>query len=187
MKALLATAVAAILSLFGIHPAPAHVAHTSQSAQVASAASAVEDPFHPVSNDPGTSTSQSALANSTSSPETTVVKQYITQPVIERIIQSPPMTSGRVLGASTDDMDAKLADLQSQINALANLPRSVFVPSFSGPAASTPVSFATFAQSQKIDKLENGAIRIRLSPAAASPPPLSPAPYRPPFQRHSRQ
>ena len=167
MKALLATAVAAILSLFGIHPAPAHVAHTSQSAQVASAASAVEDPFHPVSNGAGTTTPHTALANSTSSPETTVVKQYITQPVIERIIQSPPMTSGRVLGASTDDTAAKLADLQNQIDALKNLPRSIFVPSFSGPAASTPVSTAVFAQSQKIDRLSS-TVTVDGSPIATA-------------------
>jgi Pectate lyase superfamily protein len=67
-------------------------------------------------------------------------------------------TSGRVLGASTDDTAAKLTDLQNQINALASLPRSVFVPSFSGPAATTPVSTATFAQSQRIDNLSGTSL-----------------------------
>jgi hypothetical protein len=41
------------------------------------------------------------------------------------------------------------------LTALKNLPRSVFVPSFSGPAASTPVSTQTFAAAQKIDQLTN--------------------------------
>lgn len=68
------------------------------------------------------------------------------------------MTSGRVLGASTDDTTAKLADLQDQINALSHAPQTVFVPSFSGPAASTPVSTATFAQSQKIDNLSGTSL-----------------------------
>jgi len=78
-----------------------------------------------------------------------------TQPVVERSVQSAPFTTGRVLGASTDATDAKLADLQDQINALARAPQPVFVPSFSGPAATTPVSTATFASSQNIDQLTN--------------------------------
>jgi Pectate lyase superfamily protein len=65
------------------------------------------------------------------------------------------MTSGLILGASTDGTAAKLSDLQDQINALSHAPQLVFVPSFSGPAASTPVSTATFASSQKIDQLTN--------------------------------
>ena len=162
MKALLATAIAAILSLFGIHPAPAHTARTPQSAQVASAVSAVEDWSHQAHDGLGAATRSIASETAT----TTIIKQparlhdvsrsggYITQPVIEGTVQSAPFDTGRVLGTSTDDTAAKLADLQNQINALSNLPRSVFVPTFSGPAASTPVSFATFAQAQKIDKLE---------------------------------
>jgi hypothetical protein len=66
---------------------------------------------------------------------------------------APPQ--GQVLGASTYDTDARFADLQNQIDALAQLPRSVFVPSFSGPAASTPVNTQTFAVAQKIDHLAN--------------------------------
>jgi Chaperone of endosialidase len=125
--------------------------------------------------------------DSASSPQTNVVKQparlndvsprqndfvglgsggYITQPartepverVVERIIQSPPFASGLVLGASTDGTAAKLSDLQDQINALSHGPQLVFVPSFSGPAATTPVNTATFAQSQKIDNLGNVTI-----------------------------
>ena len=69
---------------------------------------------------------------------------------------SPPQ--GQVLGASTDNTDARFGDLQNQIDALKNLPRSVFVPSFSGPAASTPVSTQTFAAAQKIDKLSGVTI-----------------------------
>ena len=176
MKVLLATAIAAILSLFGIHQTPSHATHTSPSAQVASAVTAVKDPFHPASNDPGTTTSRNASSDSATSPQVPIIKQparlndvsrsggYITQPVypepvervVERIIQSQPFATGRVLGASTDSATlAKLADLQNQINALARAPQQVFVPSFSGPAASTPVSTATFAQSQKIDHLSN--------------------------------
>jgi Chaperone of endosialidase len=60
----------------------------------------------------------SATIDSTPSPQTTIVKQYITQPIVERIIQSPPFASGLVLGASTDWTSSQLADLQSQINSL---------------------------------------------------------------------
>ena len=42
--------------------------------------------------------------------------------MIERIIQSPPFASGRVLGASTDETAAKLSDLQDQINASRTIP-----------------------------------------------------------------
>ena len=76
---------------------------------------------------------------------------------------TPPL--GQVLGASTENASPQnfatvqqLADLQNQIDALKNLPRSVFVPSFSGPAASTPVSTATFALSQKIDQLSGTSL-----------------------------
>ena len=76
---------------------------------------------------------------------------------------APPQ--GQVLGASTENASPQnfatvqqLADLQNQIDALKNLPRSVFVPSFSGPAASTPVSTATFALSQKIDQLSGTSL-----------------------------
>ena len=76
---------------------------------------------------------------------------------------TPPQ--GQVLGASTENASPQnfatvqqLADLQNQIDALKNLPRSIFVPSFSGPAASTPVSTATFALSQKIDQLSGTSL-----------------------------
>ena len=158
MKEFVAAVIAAIFSLFGLHQAPVHTASTPPSAQVASAVSAVEDPLHPASNRPSTTTSRNESSDSPTSPQAPIIKQYITQPVVERIIQSAPVTSGRVLGASTDDTAAKLADLQAQITALASLPRSVFVPSFSGPAATTPVSTATFAQSSRIDQLDGVTI-----------------------------
>ena len=180
--AMIAAGIASIVVLFsgGAHTAT-HM--PSPSAQTAAAVSAVEDPFHPVSNDLGMTTPPTAPADSThamnpqtspeaslgtagqaSSAETTIVKQparlndvsrsggYITQPVVERIIQSPPMTSGLVLGASTDDTPAQLSGLQNQINQLARS-HPVSPPDFSGPAATTPVSTATFAQSQRIDNL----------------------------------
>ena len=85
---------------------------------------------------------------------------------------APPQ--GQVLGASTENASPQnfatvqqLADLQNQIDALKNLPRSVFVPSFSGPAASTPVSTATFALSQKIDQLSS-TVTVGGSPIATA-------------------
>src|SRR5208283_54515 len=174
MKGFVAAVIAAILSLFGIHQAPAHTVSTPPQprAQVASAVSAahLQRTFQHRARTP-----QSAPADSTSStnsgqassPQAPIPKQparlndvsrsggYITQPFIERSVQSAPFTTGRVLDASTDATDAKLADLQDQINALAHAPQTIFVPSFSGPAASTPVSTATFASSQNIDQLTN--------------------------------
>jgi hypothetical protein len=65
----------------------------------------------------------------------------------------------------------------SKIDTLKNLPRSIFVPSFSGPAASTPVSTATFALSQKIDQLSGTSLsNVTISNStisAASIPDLS--------------
>src|SRR5271165_219818 len=153
MKGFVAAVIAAILSLFGIHQAPAHTVSTPPQprAQVASALSAahLQRTFRHRARTP-----QSAPADSTSStnsgqassPQATIIngstpltgKQYITQPVIGRSVQSAPFTTGRVLGASTDATDAKLADLQDQVNALSHAPQTVFSPSFSGPAATTP-------------------------------------------------
>ena len=70
-----------------------------------------------------------------------------------------PVPQGKVLGASENvslqefATVQQLADVQQQINALSRSPQTVFVPSFSGPAATTPVSVATFAQGQRIDNL----------------------------------
>src|SRR5208283_2581651 len=171
MKGLVAAVIAVIISLFGIHQAPAHTASTPPRAQVASAVRAVKDWSEKTSGASGATLGSGnpkiAATNPAPSPQTLISKQparlndvsrsggYITQPVIERSVQSAPFTTGRVLGASTDATDAKLADLQDQINALAHAPQTIFVPSFSGPAASTPVSTATFASSQNIDQLTN--------------------------------
>src|SRR5271166_4766950 len=131
MKGFVVAVIAAFLSLFGIHQAPTHIASTPQSAQVASAVSAA----HPRRTfQHRARTPESAPADSTSStnsgqassPQATIIngstpltgKQYITQPVIGRSVQSAPFTTGRVLGASTDAPDAKLSDLQDQIDAL---------------------------------------------------------------------
>src|SRR5208337_1689453 len=181
MNGFVAAVIAAILSLFGIHQPPTHVANTRPSAQVASAAASVEDWSDKTPGAAGAALGNEdpniAATNPAPSPQATITKQparlndvslrqndfvglgsggYITQPVIERSVQSAPFTTGRVLGASTDSVTvAKLADLQDQINALARAPQAIFVPSFSGPAATTPVSTATFASSQNIDQLTN--------------------------------
>ena len=48
--------------------------------------------------------------------------------------------------------------MQQQLNDLSRAPQTISVLSFSGPAATTPVNTATFAQSQKIDKLSGTSL-----------------------------
>jgi hypothetical protein len=63
-------------------------------------------------------------------------------------------TSGHVLGASTSAVDPVT---HSELDAALNGLRTQFwsALSFSGPAASTPISTASFAPSQRIDQLNN--------------------------------
>ena len=83
---------------------------------------------------------------------------------MDRVIYVPT-PQGQVLGASTENGSPQeyatvqqFADLQQQINALAHAPQQVFVPSFTGPAPTTPVNTATFAQSQRIDNLSGTSL-----------------------------
>lgn len=75
---------------------------------------------------------------------TTTIINNITQPVIERIIEHAP---GVVLGASTNTVT-----YQELVDAIAAA-KSQLSFSFSGSPESTPVSFAAFSNSQKIDQL----------------------------------
>jgi hypothetical protein len=207
MKALLATVIAAIMSLFGAqhlsqNPTPSPSTHpalaTAQrgekpAGQHLAAATATEIPSenHATSSKnvksaksispiapPGAMTAAAAAvsylspesipsnessARSLSAPATS----YTSPDLAAHQVPYVASPQGQVLGASTDDTAAKLADLQAQIDALKNLPRSVFVPSFSGPAASTPVSTQTFAASQKIDQLSS-TVTVDGSPIATA-------------------
>src|SRR5208283_1266939 len=130
MNGFVAAVIAAFLSLFGIHQPLTHIANTRPSAHVASAAASVEDWSDKTPGASGVALGSGnpkiAATNPAPSPQATIinsstpltVKQYGTNPFVEKIIQSAPFTTGRVLGASTDAPDAKLSDLQDQIDAL---------------------------------------------------------------------
>ena len=71
-----------------------------------------------------------------------------TPSIIERVVEG---------GITQEQLDAALNTLSAQFNRqLSSLPAPVI--SFSGPAATTPVSTATFAPSQRIDQLSNVVI-----------------------------
>ena len=86
MNGFVAAVIAAIISLFGIHKPPTHIANTRPSAQVASAASAVEDWSDKTSGASGAALGSGnpkiPATNPAPSPQTTVVKQDTTQPAI---------------------------------------------------------------------------------------------------------
>jgi hypothetical protein len=86
----------------------------------------------------------------TSSGTTTIIDQYITQPVMEREVAEQN-------SVTREDLDASLAALRSDLlSIIANsLPRAY---NFSGPAEATPVSTATFSYSQKIDQLSGTSL-----------------------------
>jgi hypothetical protein len=113
LKSIFAAIAIVLASIFGGHHIDVTATAPSQPAAAASAyVAATIDPF-------GTyAATSSDLAIKTTTPvasSTVIIKNYITQPVIERIVQSPPM-SGAVLGAATSSVT--LADLQKQIEDL---------------------------------------------------------------------
>jgi hypothetical protein len=161
LKSILASIAIFFSGIFGVHQPPVVSIHQQPSATVLSQPAGAT--VATVSGDTSTvtpakvttppSSAPTDMSTSTTSPGT-VIKQYITNPPIERIIEK----QGAVLGESTDATNAQLSDLQNQINALRNSWQPTFVSSFSGPAASTPVSTAVFAQSQRIDHLDGVTI-----------------------------
>src|SRR5579862_2928948 len=110
LQSFIAAIVIFITSIFGGHQVQPPANAQSQPAAAASAVVSIENPF-------GSSAATSSQNSGTPGPQatTTIVNQYITQPVIERIVQSPPL-SGAVLGAATSSVT--LADLQKQIDDL---------------------------------------------------------------------
>jgi len=86
-------------------------------------------------------------------------------PTIVRSSVPAPFVSGLVLGVATSVSDTVThAELTAALDQFGNSLRSQLYSvtssgsSFSGPAASTPVSFETFAAAQKIDKLSDVTI-----------------------------
>lgn len=81
---------------------------------------------------------------------TTIINQYITQPVIEREVLAQS-------AVTREELDASLAALRTDLLSLisSSLPKAYM---FSYPAAAAPVSTQTFAHSQKINQLANVAI-----------------------------
>jgi hypothetical protein len=86
----------------------------------------------------------------TTSATTTIVNQYITQPVIEREV----LASNAV---TREELDASLAALRADLLTIIanNLPKAY---NFSGPADTTPVSTTAFSYSQKIDQLSGTSL-----------------------------
>ena len=89
---------------------------------------------------PGFAASDPAIAT------TTVVNNYVTNPVVERVLETHSL--------NTSVLDERILALRNDM--LLRIAQIMFPPiSFSGPAATTPISVASFAPSQKIDSLTN--------------------------------
>lgn len=100
---------------------------------------------------------QDVVAASTTEEQTSSLPQpatIINQPVIERIIERDVLKEAALTQAQ---LDSQLAALRSELSlAISNsLPKAY---TFSGPSPSTPVTFQSFAHSQKIDQLANVTI-----------------------------
>ena len=142
VRAFFSTVVLVFASLLGLHHAkPAAVAPVA----------IVQSPSVHSLSVPSLSVAAIALTPTPSAPA-----------IAPATIRSTPATAdtGLVLGTSTSASDTVThAELNAALNQLGNSLRSQFFsitssgPSFSGPAASTPVSFQTFATSQNIDQL----------------------------------
>jgi hypothetical protein len=93
-------------------------------------------------------------AAQTSPATTTIIQQYITNPVVERIIERATPQTETVSSVFLP----LLTDFENRITGrLASVSPPSFT-SFSGPAASTPISTAAFVPSQCIDQITNTAI-----------------------------
>lgn len=105
MKSLVAGAIAAILSLFGaLHPATG----TANTPHSQAAAAAFTQELATTSD--ATSTDSTAVGSRTAT--TTIVNNYITQPVVERIVATT--TSG----VSETELDTKLNQLENKLTSL---------------------------------------------------------------------
>ncbi|MEI7720180.1 MAG: tail fiber domain-containing protein [bacterium] len=134
-------------SLFGMHPPqPAAVALATNTTQNAFATSSV------VTSAQATSTSAQAT--------TTVVNNYITQPVIEKVIQSQkpaPDPTGAINTAVKAAFAASTANLQNQINLLHQGVYGVLTPGT--PSLQAQGGFTNnIAVSQRIDQLSGTTI-----------------------------
>lgn len=91
-----------------------------------------------------TDPTESTTSTTTSATSTTIINNtYITNPIVERIITPKDSVSFGVLSTA---IEALRKEMDTRIK---QIPPAVF----SGTALNTPVSFATFAASQKIDQL----------------------------------
>ena len=148
------------------HPTTTSQTEPAAAATIASSPlSTTRDPFHDATTGP-------SIAASNAQPSAAATVDTPSQPSVEVTSQHP----GHVLGATTeapmtqqlpspdfvthDQLDTALDNLHLELaQQIASLPPPATPSfSFSGPAASTPVSTATFAQSQKIDNLGNVTI-----------------------------
>ncbi|MBI2030036.1 DUF5011 domain-containing protein [Candidatus Kaiserbacteria bacterium] len=130
--------------------APASLPPVDSHAQVATAAAATQ-----VATTSNPFLDPSAPPVSVPPPSSPPSQTVINQPVIERIIERVVPQGGS--GISADKLAAILTEfgqsIESRIAAVASAPIA-----FSGPAATTPLSTATFAPSQRIDQLTNTSI-----------------------------
>ncbi|MEI7720291.1 MAG: hypothetical protein WCI89_03760, partial [bacterium] len=138
-------------SLFGMHPPqPAAVALATNTTQNASATSSLSSSV--VTSAQATSTSAQAT--------TTVVNNYITQPVIEKVIQSQkpaPDPTGAINTAVKAAFAASTANLQNQINLLHQGVYGVLTPGT--PSLQAQGGFTNnIAVSQRIDQLSGTTI-----------------------------
>ena len=139
--------------------ADAIASHIPTTSLTATAAAPTPSPIAPPTPAPGflaTTTPEASTPPTTTTapdaPQTTIIQQ----PVIERIVEKavPQQSSAAVSPSTLAVLLANLRyELLSRINAVASAPIA-----FSGPAATTPVSVATFAPSQRIDQLTNTSI-----------------------------
>ena len=152
VKSILAGIVVAILSLFGFHSAGAHQAAVPPTTQAAAAAATQEI---------GTTTTATSTVATTTTPvgitATTIVNNYISQPVVERVVATT--TSG----VSEVELDTKLNQLENKLTSL-YYSWTGSQGGSSAPASSVSNSIAAggywnaIAGSQKIDNLSGVTI-----------------------------
>ncbi len=138
---------AVVLGILLLFSGGAHTATNTQSSVQAAAAvvATTQDPFHLPAD--ATSAASSTGASSGGAATTTIVNNYITQPVIERTVQTTlPPTGGFVTQA----------DLANQLNALSNtFGKTIYGTTYPAPATNYGSGgvFNTISLMSKIDNL----------------------------------
>ena len=134
LRSIIAAIVIFFASIFGGHQAQPSPSAQSQPAAAAVAVSQSADPFQ------SAGISASNATGSPSSATSTVINQYITQPVIERVGGSDPLAAANFV--TQDELNAQLLQLSNSLTARFSAPATSSIPEYVAADGNAEVPYA---------------------------------------------